>query len=248
MSELAIRQFKFKIRDMNPDTGIIVGYASTFNEPVPYYNEVMMKGAFAKTIKESGGKVPILRGHCEHIGRGVGAVEDNKGLLVEGQLLINDVQDAREEFALMKQSLEMGAVHGISVGMRIIKEEMKDFKGVPLSHISEVDLREWSPTPFQAYPTAHVTDVRDLRKLINISRLTTEEKALVERLLRDHGAADIITKPSNGHSDSDMALLIETCGKVRQAAKEFNEPILDHSLDGVRESLANLNKEIEVTR
>jgi hypothetical protein len=135
--------------------------------------------------------------------------------------------------------------HGLSMGMRFIKEEIKDFKGKQLNHISEVDWREYSTTPFQAYPSALIGNVRDLLN-INTSKLTPEEKALVERLLREHGAADIITEPSDRHSDKDIALLIETCGKVQQAAREFNEPTEVHSLDGVFSALDNLKKEIEV--
>lgn len=249
MRKLIYREFKYDIREMDSETGMVSGYASTFNVPIPYYDEVMLPGSFTKTIQESGGKVPILRGHRGMIGRGHSAREDKVGLLVEGRILVDKIQDAREEFALMEQSMQLNAPHGISIGMEILKADIKLFKptGEKLNHIHEVKLVEWSPTPFPANPTAQVTNIRDLLH-IDTSKLTTDEKALVARFLKELGAADA-DEPITDHSDSDgIALLIAKCGEVRQAAAEFNEPTSDHSFDGVRSSLDNLLHKIEVTR
>ena len=83
------RNFGFEIREMNDDTGVVEGYASVFDHLIETWNggEVVRKGAFAKTLKDNGGKVAVFRSHDtdRQIGHGIKAIEDEKGLFVTGK-------------------------------------------------------------------------------------------------------------------------------------------------------------------
>ncbi|NIM21228.1 MAG: HK97 family phage prohead protease, partial [Candidatus Latescibacteria bacterium] len=68
-------------------------YASVF-DAVDSYNEVVIKGAFRKTLKENDGKFPLCWSHDVSQPLGiVHAAEKRGGLVVEGHLNL-DVQSA----------------------------------------------------------------------------------------------------------------------------------------------------------
>lgn len=156
--QIEIRTFPLRLDDVNEDAGIVTGYASIFNELIPQYNEIVMPGAFKKTLQDKGGKVPIFADHdiYNRIGIGINANEDERGLYVEGEINL-EVQAGRERFALIKQSHSYGVPYGISIGFRTIVEKMK--KGIRELH--ELALMEWSPVSFPAAPNAGTIGTRN---------------------------------------------------------------------------------------
>lgn len=153
---MEVRAFPMDIRALEDD-GRITAYASTFGNTYDVgwgEKEVMEKGAFAKTLKERTGR-PILWQHnpAQPIGVELNASEDEKGLLVEGQLNL-DVQTAREARSLALQ----GAVSGISVGFYPITREHDQDKNV--TRMKEVKLMEWSLVTFPANDRARIKKVR----------------------------------------------------------------------------------------
>ncbi len=153
---MEVRAFPMDIRALEDD-GRITAYASTFGNVYDVgwgEKEVMEKGAFAKTLKERTGR-PILWQHnpAQPIGVELSASEDEKGLLVEGQLNL-DVQTAREARSLALQ----GAVSGISVGFYPITREHDQDKNV--TRMKEVKLMEWSLVTFPANDRARIKKVR----------------------------------------------------------------------------------------
>lgn len=147
------KDLRFKLFDINESEGVFKGYASIF-DVIDSYNEIVERGAFKNTLRESDGKFPLCWFHKVNEPLGiVYAREDPGGLWVEGHLNL-DVQAAREKRSLMKQ----GAVKGLSIGFKTIKDQWdKDIR-----RLTEIKLFEVSPITlnFQACPGAEIEDVK----------------------------------------------------------------------------------------
>jgi HK97 family phage prohead protease len=151
------KQFAFKAESVNAD-GTFKGYGSVFNN-VDSYGEIVLPGAFAKSlaeIKASGDPLPALWQHNpdKPIGGYTALAEDAKGLWVEGFLLKDDVQQAKEAYALMKARL----VKGLSIGYYTINSSYNEKTNT--RSLIELDLREVSPVTFPANEKAQVENVK----------------------------------------------------------------------------------------
>lgn len=167
--------FAFEIKAVEDD-GMFSGYLSVFGN-VDAYNEVIERGAFKKTLaawKKKKAMPPILWQHSwmEPIGVYTEMTEDEHGLYVEGQLLVGEVQRAREAHALMKAK----AISGMSIGFNTKKEREQD----GIRYLLEVDLWEGSIVTFPANDAARVTDVRSLLANGELPDLQTFERFLRE--------------------------------------------------------------------
>jgi HK97 family phage prohead protease len=154
-------------------------------------NETVRKGAFAKTLDENGGEVPILADHDKQIGWGTKGEEDNKGLLVDGILDITNTPEARSKWALMKMASKLGkAKMGLSIGFMVEDEEIQKKKDEPdLRIIKQIRLLEYSITAFPANPKAGVIGVRNIGDLIgSVDQLSAEERTLLLAELRRYEA------------------------------------------------------------
>lgn len=134
--------------------GTIEGYASVFGV-TDFYNEIVDKGAFTKTLTEHP-SIPVFWEHWKLAGVSVEHREDDHGLWVRGELNL-DVQVAREAWALAKQ----GAVTGLSIGFRPIKVEKPENPRDPV-HIKELRLYEYSLVSFPANEAATIETVKAL--------------------------------------------------------------------------------------
>ncbi len=159
-----IKSFPFKLDALN-DAGEFSGYASTFGA-VDLGGDVVEKGAYTKTLKESRGRIPILDHHdpTRQIGWNVQAHEDERGLFVRGLLDLN-VRAARERQSLMKMAQSIGGRTGLSIGFRTIKEE-PDRKRPNIRRLKEVQLIEYSVVTFPMNPQAGVVSVKAKEQLI----------------------------------------------------------------------------------
>lgn len=169
--------FGFEIKAVEDD-GLFSGYLSVFDE-VDSYNEVIKKGAFRKTLsdwKKKKRMPPILWQHdtTQPIGVFTDLAEDERGLKVDGQLLVAEVQRAREAHALMKA----GAVSGMSIGFNTVKDQTDRESGVRT--LTEVRLWEGSIVTFPAQDNARITDVRSLIEGGELPDLKTFERFLRE--------------------------------------------------------------------
>jgi hypothetical protein len=191
------KDFPFELKDLDEEAGTFTGYAAVFGN-VDLDGDVIEPGAFRKTIRESGGKVPILWQHDRYEPIGVGKLaEDGKGLLAEGQLNV-ETQRGREARALMQQ----GALSGLSIGYKAIKPVYE----AGVRRLKEIAVREFSPVTFPANELARVATVKGMGSLLRDLRLlreTDEEgfKALLAELepdespLEDDGAAGLGVEP-----------------------------------------------------
>lgn len=215
------RNVPFEIRTMDEETGEFEGYASVFNIILPFYDEKVLPGAFTKTLKESkGGRVPILANHysTRWIGNGLSAVEDKKGLRVVGQILKDQITAAAEVWALMKHTLELGVPAGLSIGFRVMKDKVETIKGVAIRVIEEIQLLEYSFTPFPANPKARIVKVRSLCE--DIERMTANELLIVRAALdRTQAIADGLTEPDELHS---LNPITDALAKLKKKVEVFN--------------------------
>lgn len=166
----------FKLKAKPDDSGVFEGYASVF-DVVDSYKETIRKGAFVESLKEHkrNGTMPkMLWQHDWDKPIGVWELmeEDDHGLFVRGKLLKDEVQQAREAYALLRE----GALDGMSIGYIPLAWE-KNAEDEDVIDLTKIDLWENSVVTFPANPEARVTEVRTLPKTIRE----------FESLLRDAG-------------------------------------------------------------
>lgn len=134
--------------------GRFTGYASVF-DVVDSQRDVILRGAFSETLSGRIGEIKLLWQHssAEPIGVFDVIAEDEKGLYVEGRLLL-DVQRAREAYALLKA----GAIQGLSIGYSPLRYTIDDDTGVRL--LASVQLWEVSLVTFPANDQANIRVVK----------------------------------------------------------------------------------------
>jgi len=181
---------------MSGDGRKFSGYASVFGG-VDSYGDTIMPGAYKSTIGERSRPIAMRwNHHGPIIGKWVSMKEDETGLYVEGELTQGH-SVADDAYALLKH----GAVTGLSIGYRTIKEMENKTGGYDLQ---EIDLVEVSIVESPADLAAQVGDVKSA---IEDSGSLKE----VERLLRDAGgfsrteAQTLVSRiKSLVQSDSDL--------------------------------------------
>lgn len=151
------RTFGFEVKSLEKD-GSFSGYGSVFGV-TDSYRDVVMPGAFGKTLaawKAKNALPPLLWQHQSYspIGKYTSMVEDGKGLYTEGQLLINDVQQAKEAYALLK----VDAIRGQSIGY--VPDESEYDMDTNVNKLTEIDLWECSIVTFPANIEAGVTAIK----------------------------------------------------------------------------------------
>lgn len=136
------------------EAGTFAGYASIFGV-VDNQNDVLEKGAFAHSLQDTQNRVRLLWQHRfeEPIGLFTRMKEDERGLYVEGKLLL-EVQRAREAHALLKE----GAIGGLSIGYLPVKHRYDAARGVRV--LEEVALYEISLVTFPANEQAKIHAVK----------------------------------------------------------------------------------------
>jgi HK97 family phage prohead protease len=149
------QKVSFSIKQWKEE-GILKGYASIF-DIIDDQNDRVLKGAFRQSLldaKVQGTMPKMLWQHDpkEPIGVWHRIEEDDKGLYVEGKLLLS-LQRASEAFDLIKT----GVLDSLSIGYRIV-ESFKGDKGERL--LNKVDLHEISVVTFPANAHAKLTSYK----------------------------------------------------------------------------------------
>lgn len=220
--------FPLELKEVDEDDegmGVIRGYASTFGN-MDYGYDIVDKGAFRKTLSDSGGRIPILADHMptQQIGWNERAIEDEKGLFVEGRLDIINNQKAKERYSLLKQGLKLKCKVGLSIGYMTIKAE-PDPKNPSIRRLKELKLYEYSLVTFPMNPEAMVTAAK------NWGSETPSVEHAVQLFIEQMKKA--------GYPESD---LFEVLGKFQAtAAKPKPEPSVLHL---IREQTERFKKTI----
>ena len=179
--------FALDIKSIQEENGdrTFNGYGSTFGN-VDRVNDIVEKGAFAKSLEQhrAQGSMPsLLLHHDLHrpIGVWTKMEEDEYGLSVEGKLT-KGVRDADEAYALLKD----GALHSMSIGYRVTREEYDRKAGVNRLH--EIALHEVSLVTIPANASAIVgavknedgePDIRELERVLRDAGLSRKEAKAV---------------------------------------------------------------------
>ncbi len=144
---------KIEIKRLDDEKGIVEAYVSIFDN-VDNAGDVIVKGAFEKTLQEKLPKVVWAHRWHEIIGKVTDAVEDKKGLLVTMKFTL-DVQRAREAYALIKD----GSVDEFSIGYYVIEKEVRDEDGANI--LKELKLFEVSLVLAGCNEQTEIVNVKD---------------------------------------------------------------------------------------
>lgn len=210
------KAFDFEVKDVS-EQGVFEGYASTHGNTDKQGDKVV-KGAFARTLKQTGGKVPVLWQHRDPIGVGLSASEDSKGLYVKGQLIMT-VRQAAEA----RDLTAAGAVKSMSIGYGLSKDGWDMDGDVRL--LKDIDLIEYSLVTFPANPRASISRIKAVETM-------TERE--FEELLRDVGFSKTESKTLVGHGFKALKERRDAgSGEVNAALKQIEDSIqFDRWLQG----------------
>ena len=149
--------------DDEEEKGVFSGQGSIFGNK-DLGNDVMVQGAFAKSIASKGPKgVKLLYQHDakEPIGVFDEIIEDRKGLRVKGRLAMG-TQKGREVYELMK----MGAIDGLSIGYRVSPKGADYDERGKKRMLKEVDLMEIRAVTFPMNTRARVQAVKGEQRTV----------------------------------------------------------------------------------
>lgn len=166
---------EFKSEDVEGRT--FRGYASTYDKDQG--NDVILPGAFAKTLAERGDKVKVLWQHSDPIGKPKTMREDDKGLFVEAQISKTRLGD--EVLELMRD----GVIDRMSIGYSIPSGKA-DYDGDGVRVIKELKLFEFSAVTFPMNEAAIITGVKTIRDAVRIgNQLDHDSKAQLAEMLEE---------------------------------------------------------------
>lgn len=171
------KSFNLNIKAVQED-GFFSGYGAVFGN-LDWYNDIILPGAFKNTLakwNEKGKFPPVLWNHSsnEPIGVYTKLVEDERGLYVEGKLLVDDVPKAKSTHALLKA----GAIDGLSIGYRTVKSSYNE--NTDIRELIELDLGEISIVTTPANEKSTVISVKSKLEEGELPSLPEFEKFLRE--------------------------------------------------------------------
>lgn len=170
------KSFNLEIKAVQED-GFFSGYGAVFGN-IDWYNDVILPGAFTASLAKWRAKnkmPPVLWNHnnSEPIGVYTNIYEDEKGLFVEGKLLVDDVPRAKSTHALLKA----GAIDGLSIGYSTKKANQQ---GNGVRELVEVELGEISIVTQPANERSIITSVKSKLDEGELPTLPEFEKFLRE--------------------------------------------------------------------
>ena len=184
------------VKDIDTKQGIVRGYFAAFGN-VDSYGDVIVKGAFAKTIQEwgPGGKKRIAHLMDHNPTHRVGVIqeleEDAHGLLFTSKMLGQDHSKGRD--ALIEY--EEGAITEHSIGFSILKWERNDDDSDSPFYLTELKLYEGSGVTWGANMETPVVDVKaliaDPSMLDNVIDNITRIKRISQREITDERAQEL---------------------------------------------------------
>ncbi len=178
MSRRETLDFSFEVKQEDvKDDGTFIGMASTFGGKPDDGGDVVIPGAFKKTIKKGGRNgtgIPLLWQHEGHNPIGIipRLEEVKRGLEIDGDIEIEATQ-GRDAHLLLKK----GAVKGISIGFDTVQYEIDRKKQI--RYLKEVELWEISIVTFPMNTRARVLSVKAVEE--------AETPRELENALRDAG-------------------------------------------------------------
>lgn len=237
-----IKRHAFKVSELKAaeQSGVIDGRASVYGV-VDSYGDVVMPGAFTKTLQENGGRIVVLSQHDPSKAIGTAMLEDAADGLHCRIELAMELVDAQQEYARVKA----GLVTGISIGYETLRDEF-DAKG--LRKLLELRLWEISLVTFPANGYARVTSVKRRRKQVGdyvdptlaaqlsaLDAFIDQADALLDNILAYVGVPD-----TDGDDADDMGAA--SAAAFAEKARAALETVKAERKAGRMISAANLKK------
>lgn len=204
-------------------------------------NDVTVDGAFTRSINEhkANGTMPKMFWNHDNQGLQIGEwldmYEDEHGLVVKGQLFINDIQLAREIYFLMKK----GMITAMSIGYFVIEQQFDN--KLQINIISDVELVEVSPVNFPCNEASLIEVVKSKLSDKEIPTKVEMEKALREvGLSRKQAKAFLVEGYKSFTSEAEVSIHEQ----ITVDETEQSEQIVDESIN----ETDALNKHIEQTK
>lgn len=176
--------------------GTFTGYASTYSKDA--YGDKILPGAFAQSIKDKRGKIPIYFNHRSDnlIGFSTDLAEDTKGLYIDATLSTETTTGA-DVYALLKLAESIDFRMGLSIGFYTLEAESAD-DGSRV--IKAVDLVETSVTATPANSGARVETIKSKRAIEQVLRdvglCSADRSKRVLSMLRPYFSPDDEREPA----------------------------------------------------
>lgn len=221
--KLWVKDFSAEIKAEDiDDKGAFKGYASTFGGKPDLGGDVVVSGAFKRTLSQgglAGFGIAMLYQHQmdKPIGTWTVIQEDKKGLRVEGQLITKSFYGG-ESYELMKA----GAIKGLSIGYRIPEGGSEYDEKKRIRYLKDIDLYEISPVTIPMNTRAQINQIKGI--------LDAKTERELERALRDAGL-----------SHKAALYIVSLSKKELKTRKDYNQ-ILVNALRDVSKELNGLNQ------
>lgn len=160
------KAFSFELESADESTGEFSGYAAVFGNR-DSGNDIIEKGAFAKTIVEDFHRIKILALHNDcwlPVGKPIELREDDRGLFIRGK--ISDTSMGRDIRTLLKD----GVLNELSIGYDAIEFDYDSKQDT--RHLKEIKLWEVSIVTWAMNNQAKIEEVKSL-----VEDLRTEVKS-----------------------------------------------------------------------
>lgn len=214
----------FDVKSLEDDEGIFTGYGSVFGNR-DAYGDIVTRGAFAQTLQNKDPKsIKLLWQHNadEPIGVYLDMHEDDTGLFVRGQLLINDIVKAKEAYALLKA----GAINGLSIGYTYNDSDYTIGQDGN-RYLNNINLWEVSVVTFPANQLAQVEGVKQSPTITNIREFESflrdsgfSNSAAVN--IASHGYVKGLQRDADSHKDEELVKNIrEILTALKEGAKQY---------------------------
>lgn len=157
------KSFSMKAAPGEGDAFTFEGYASTWTRQPDSYGDVVVKGAFADSLKDwetSGRSMPVLWSHeiynpAAFVAKVVDATEDDHGLRVKGQFFEDD-PDSMKVWRLLKE----GLVSEMSFAFSVEDSAVIDVDGEKVRELRKMKLHEVSVVVFGANSDTSIESVK----------------------------------------------------------------------------------------
>jgi HK97 family phage prohead protease len=196
---LLTKAFKFDAKAAEDKLGQFSGRASVYGV-VDSYNDVVMPGAFTKSLEALAGRIPVLNQHNPSDVIGYASLKDSDtALLADGQLVL-ELASAKDAYT----RLQHGLIDGISIGYEVLSDAYVN--GV--RQLQEIKLWEISLVTFPANAFARVTDVKSVFAEFADMPLAQKLQAL-DSTLADVKAGRVLSAGNRSKVQEVMQLLQE---------------------------------------
>jgi len=174
------------LKEASNEKSIVAGYASIFNN-IDSDNEMIIPGAFAKSLNERGpqSSTPRIKHLWQHstwepIGLPVTMEERDKGLYFESKFGSDTFSQDK-----LKQHVD-GLITEFSIGFQVVKSEdvLDDSGNRQYRKLVELKLWEISSVTWGANSLTHITDIKTATKKDRFEQLEKRQEKLI-RALRD---------------------------------------------------------------